>query len=259
MLVSIWLTISPWRRQKLQAQTLCKQDATASSVISVCLHLSLHLHGEVLEHLVQVSDAPLQLQDLVVSGLDLIQGLPRRFSVNQDLQTVQIYMSCMLGVMWMKLLYKHLEWVLELGSGFWVLSAAKTLQTRRSVQCLPSLMSSLSNKRKRHLSTCRHNWQPCSCRWVLETFLHETTFVFLLPAVLPVYSHPGFFSCAPKSLQVQQVLRFPTQLYCRHLHLTCTHILGEHVRLPAFEHRIQLVVGHVCPSWGEKPKSGEFY
>lgn len=81
-------------------------------MISVCLHLSLHLHGEVLEHLVQVSDAPLQLQDLVVSGLDLVQGLPCRFGVNQDLQTVQTYMSCVSGVMWpygrMKLLHKHI-------------------------------------------------------------------------------------------------------------------------------------------------------
>lgn len=85
MFVSIWLTISPCRRQHFQAQTLCKQDARGTSVISVCPHLGLHLHGEILEHLVQVSDAPFQLPDLVVSGLDLIQGLPRRFSVNQDL------------------------------------------------------------------------------------------------------------------------------------------------------------------------------
>lgn len=51
------------------------------------LHLSLHLHGEVLEHVVQLSDAPLQLQDLIVPRLDLIQSLLCSFSINQDLCT----------------------------------------------------------------------------------------------------------------------------------------------------------------------------
>lgn len=69
---------------------------------------------------------------------------------------MQPHMSCMLGVMWpygrMKLLYKYLQWfqagVCNGGLQDSVLSAAKTLQTRRSVRCLPSLMSSLSNERK---------------------------------------------------------------------------------------------------------------
>lgn len=62
-----------------------------------CLYLSLHLHGEVLEHVVQVSDAPLQLQDLVVSGLDLVQSLLCGFSIDQDLNTaVQIVISYVL-------------------------------------------------------------------------------------------------------------------------------------------------------------------
>lgn len=58
---------------------------------SLALHyLSLHLHGEVLEHVVQLSDAALQLQDLIVPGLDLIQSLPRSFSITQDLDTIFI-------------------------------------------------------------------------------------------------------------------------------------------------------------------------
>lgn len=55
-----------------------------------CRYLSLHLQGEVLEHVVQFLDAALQLQDLVVPGLDLIQSLPRRFSVTQDLNTTHL-------------------------------------------------------------------------------------------------------------------------------------------------------------------------
>lgn len=50
-----------------------------------CVYLSFHLHGEVLEHFVQVFDAPLQLQDLIVPRLDLVQSLFRSFSINQDL------------------------------------------------------------------------------------------------------------------------------------------------------------------------------
>lgn len=61
-----------------------------SNRLSKGLYLSLHLHGEILEHVVQVSHAPLQLQDLVVPGLDLIQSLLGRFGVDEDLSaTVQ--------------------------------------------------------------------------------------------------------------------------------------------------------------------------
>lgn len=59
------------------------------------LPLSLHLHGQILEHVVKVFDAPLQLQDLVVSGLDLIQRLLRGFGVDQDLCS-----TCLSGDSW---------------------------------------------------------------------------------------------------------------------------------------------------------------
>ena len=57
-------------------------------MLTLCalLYLSLHLHGQVLEHVVQLSDALLQLQDLVVPGLDLIQSLSRGYSIVQDLK-----------------------------------------------------------------------------------------------------------------------------------------------------------------------------
>lgn len=51
--------------------------------------LSFHLHGKVLEHVVEVFDAPLQLQDLIVPRLDLVKSLSRRFSISQDLNTTQ--------------------------------------------------------------------------------------------------------------------------------------------------------------------------
>lgn len=39
-------------------------------------HLRLHEHGHVHEHLVQLADAGLQLQDVLVAGLDLVERLP---------------------------------------------------------------------------------------------------------------------------------------------------------------------------------------
>lgn len=75
------------------------------------LHLSLHLHGEVLKHVVQLSDAPLQLQDLIVPRLDLIQSLLCSFSINQDLcTTAQIYISCIIAdtvALWLDLTYLY--------------------------------------------------------------------------------------------------------------------------------------------------------
>lgn len=102
MLVSIRFTISPCRRQKYQNQTLFvtpeKKHKKAQETWSALFYLSLHLHGEVLEHVVQVSDAPLQLQDLVVPRLDLVQSLPRSLSVNQDLNSaVTIRISCIVN------------------------------------------------------------------------------------------------------------------------------------------------------------------
>lgn len=38
-------------------------------------HLALHQHGHVHEHVVKLSDAVFQLDDLVVSRLNLIHGL----------------------------------------------------------------------------------------------------------------------------------------------------------------------------------------
>jgi len=63
------------------------------------LHLRLHLHGQVLEQFVQVSDALLQLQDLVVPGLDLVQGLPGGLGVGQDLETTEsrFCVSCIIS------------------------------------------------------------------------------------------------------------------------------------------------------------------
>lgn len=59
-------------------------------VIPPCLaYLGLHLHGEVLEHVMEVFNAPLQLQDLVVPRLDLVKSLFCCFGVNQDLNTTE--------------------------------------------------------------------------------------------------------------------------------------------------------------------------
>ncbi len=38
-------------------------------------------------------------------------------------------------------------------------------------------------------------------------------------------------------------------LLTSYFHLACTHILGENIRLPALEHRIQLFIWHIGPSW----------
>lgn len=66
------------------------QPKPAPPTSSALRYLSLHLHGEILEHIVQLSDAALQLQDLIVPGLDLIQSLPRSFSITQDLNTTYL-------------------------------------------------------------------------------------------------------------------------------------------------------------------------
>lgn len=48
-------------------------------------HLALHQHGHVHEHIVELPDAVLQLDDLTVSGLDLTQSLLRDAGVHDDL------------------------------------------------------------------------------------------------------------------------------------------------------------------------------
>lgn len=50
-------------------------------------HLSLYEHGHVHEHLMQLPDAGLQLHDVLVAGLDLVQGLPGDLGVWDDLRT----------------------------------------------------------------------------------------------------------------------------------------------------------------------------
>lgn len=57
-------------------------------------YLGFHLHGEVLEHFMEVFDALLQLQDLIVPRLNLVKSLSRRFSIDQDLSTAQKMFSC---------------------------------------------------------------------------------------------------------------------------------------------------------------------
>lgn len=84
------VVINPVDHLPLQETKTFKSDALRDSAQSEGLperrpYLSLHLHGEVLEHVVQVSDAPLQLQDLIVPGLDLVQSLLCSFSVDQNL------------------------------------------------------------------------------------------------------------------------------------------------------------------------------
>lgn len=49
-------------------------------------YLSLHLHGQVLEHVMQVPNAPFQFKDLIMPGLNLIQRLLSGFSIDQDLE-----------------------------------------------------------------------------------------------------------------------------------------------------------------------------
>lgn len=87
MLVSILSTISPWSRKTRQKWKRFNGVFKAArwEEEEAELYLSLHLHGQVLEHLVQLRDALLQLQDLVVSRLDLVQSLLRGFGVDQDL------------------------------------------------------------------------------------------------------------------------------------------------------------------------------
>lgn len=48
-------------------------------------YLALHQHGHVHEHVVQLPDARFQLDDLVVSRLDLVQGLFGHLRVHLDL------------------------------------------------------------------------------------------------------------------------------------------------------------------------------
>lgn len=43
--------------------------------MSLCFHLALHQHGHVHEHVVKLSDAVFQLDDLVVPRFDLVHGL----------------------------------------------------------------------------------------------------------------------------------------------------------------------------------------
>lgn len=49
-------------------------------------HLALDQHGHVDEHVVQLTDAVFQLDDLSVPGLDLVQGLLRHLRVHFDLR-----------------------------------------------------------------------------------------------------------------------------------------------------------------------------
>lgn len=49
-------------------------------------HLALHKHGHVHEHVVQLTDAVLQLDDLTVPRLNLTQGLLRDTGVHDDLR-----------------------------------------------------------------------------------------------------------------------------------------------------------------------------
>lgn len=49
-------------------------------------YLALHQHGHVHEHIVQLPDTVLQLDDLTVSGLNLTEGLLRDAGVHDDLE-----------------------------------------------------------------------------------------------------------------------------------------------------------------------------
>lgn len=79
MLFSILLTISPCRRRRRWQMALWHNNRTWPD--QSLGYLGFHLHGEVLEHVVEVFDAPLQLQDLVVPRLDLVKSLSRRLGV----------------------------------------------------------------------------------------------------------------------------------------------------------------------------------
>lgn len=48
-------------------------------------YLLFDQHGHVLEHVVQLFDAVLQFHNVLMSGLDVLQGLTRRVRVHQDL------------------------------------------------------------------------------------------------------------------------------------------------------------------------------
>lgn len=59
--------------------------ARGPSIADAGTHLALHQHGHVHEHIVQLPDAGLQLDDLTVPSLDLTQRLLRDAGVHDDL------------------------------------------------------------------------------------------------------------------------------------------------------------------------------
>lgn len=59
-----------------------RRNGEGSGVLS---HLTLNQHGHVHEHVVQLTDAILQLDDLIVPGFDLIHGLLGDVGVHDDL------------------------------------------------------------------------------------------------------------------------------------------------------------------------------
>lgn len=77
------------REAPKQQISLLETQSNPTHFHQCLVYLSFHFHGEVLEHVMEVFDAPLQLQDLIVPRLDLVKSLPRRFSINQDLSTTQ--------------------------------------------------------------------------------------------------------------------------------------------------------------------------
>lgn len=83
----IWLSISGSKRSVTPALERLV-ETNKSNKNNICVgppHLSLHLHGQVLEHVMQVLDALLQLPDLVVPRFNFIQRLLCCLGIDQDL------------------------------------------------------------------------------------------------------------------------------------------------------------------------------
>ena len=64
---------------------LLQNDQPESKLQRAWSNLSLHQHSHVHKHVVQLPDAGLQADDVLMTGLDLAQGLPGDLRVGDDL------------------------------------------------------------------------------------------------------------------------------------------------------------------------------
>lgn len=92
---SMLLTISPFLsrhiimivNREIKAMKQSRRDRNDSWTRVPTMYLCLHQHGHVHEHGVELPYAGLQTHDVLVSRLDLVQGLPSDLRVWDDLRT----------------------------------------------------------------------------------------------------------------------------------------------------------------------------